>query len=97
MAVHVKGVWAGTFAPGASADVRLAGYGAPPYLVSVHSPSGIVLVELEVSADDLRVAAEGSGGTSGSAEFPCGTVRITVGRTTEPIPAIPFAQMPACP
>jgi hypothetical protein len=97
MAVHIDGVWAGTYAPGTSADVPLVGHGAPPYAITVHSPSGGVLMQLVVSADDYQMAAEGTGSVSGDTELPCGTVRLSVGRIDLAMPEVADGDLPTCP
>ena len=97
LAVRVKGGWVGTYAPGSSVDVPLAGRGDPPYTVTVHSPSGQILMQLEVSADDLKAAAENRGSIGGSSELACGTVRLSVGGSLDAPTAGPIAQLPPCP
>ena len=96
MAVHVNGVWAGTYAPGASADVPLGAHGAPPYMVTVHSPSGNSLLQLEVTADDVSEAARG-GMSAGTTGIPCGEIRISFGRIDQPLAPVPVDGLPACP
>ena len=76
----MKGGWVGTYAPGSSVDVPLAGHGDPPYMVTVHSPSGQILMQLEVTADDLKMAADDRGSSAGSSDGDCGTIRLSVGR-----------------
>jgi hypothetical protein len=97
MAVHVNGVWAGTYAPGASADVPLGAHGAPPYMVTVHSPSGNSLLQLQVTADDVRETAGGGGMSAGTTGIPCGELRISFGRIDQPPGAVPLDGLPACP
>ena len=95
--VNVKGAQVGTYPSGSSAEVPLGGHGEPPYMVTVHSPSGQVLIQLEVSAEDIKAAADGSGATSGSGDSVCGLVRLSMGKPFETLPPIAFAQLPACP
>ena len=97
VAVQVKGAWVGTYASGSSADVPLGGHGEPPYMVTVHSPGGKILLQLEVSAQDIKVAADGSGAMSGSNDSACGLVRLSVGKPFETLPPVAFGQLPACP
>ena len=97
LAVHVQGGWVGTYAPGSSVDVRLAGHGDPPYMVTVHSPSGQILLQMEVTAEDLKMAADHRGGSSGSSEGECGTITLSVGQPQDAPPARPIAQLPPCP
>ena len=97
MAVFVNGVWAGTYAPGTVGDVPLTGGIAPTFLITIHSPSGALLLRLDVAAAHLESVADGDVGMGGSAELPCGAVQLSIGRIHDNLPAIAFAGMPACP
>jgi hypothetical protein len=97
LAVRVKGGWVGTYAPGSSVEVPLAGRGDPPFAVTVHSPSGRILMQLEVSADALEMAADDRGSMGGSADLDCGTIWLSVGQSRDAPPAGPVAQLPPCP
>jgi hypothetical protein len=96
-AIHVNGAWSGTYAPGASGDVALSGRGAPPYGITVVSPNGTVLMELTLTAEDLRAAEAGDGGIRVGSDLPCGTVRLSFAfgppEAIEPVPA----GLPPCP
>jgi len=96
MALHVKGTWVGTYAPGATANVLLAAHGQPPYVVTVQSPGGETLLELEFTAEDIARIADGTGAAATTA-LPCGTVQLSFGPSLQTPPAIAFAQLPACP
>ena len=78
-ALHVNGRWVGTYAPGASGDVPVGGLGEPPFLVTVHSPSGRELARFEVSANDIQSAAKDMGGSSVTVHVGCGTIRLAFG------------------
>ena len=95
-AVDVNGAWVGTYAPRTSTAIPLHGRGAPPYLVSVRLATGSELTSMELTAEDLRVAADGSGGAAVLAEFACGTVRLSIGRVDEPLPTVASAELPPC-
>ena len=97
MAVHVKGVWVGTYAPGASADVPLGGQGAPPYNVTVHAPSGSVLIGFEVTTATIDAAAEGGGSAAGATGLSCGSVRLSIGPVDELLAPVAVDRLPACP
>lgn len=97
LAVHVKGVWVGTYAPGASADVPMGGQGAPPYSVTIHSPSGSVLMDVPVTAEHIDAAAGGGGIAVGSTGLPCGAVRLAIGRIDEALAPVAVEGLPACP
>lgn len=95
-AVEVNGAWLGTYAPRTSTDIPLQGRGAPPYLVSVRLANGQELTSMELTAEDVRVAADGSGGVAVTAELACGTVRLSIGRVDEALPTVSFAELPPC-
>lgn len=97
LAVRVKGVWVGTYAPGASANVPLGGQGAPPYNVTIHTPSGNVLLGFDVTAETINAAADGGGTAAGSTGLPCGSVRLSVGPTDEALAPVAVEGLPACP
>lgn len=97
LAVHVKGVWVGTYAPGASADVPMSGQGAPPYSVTIHTPSGNVLLGFDVTTETITAAAEGGGTAAGSTGLPCGSVRLSIGRIDEALAPVAVEGLPACP
>lgn len=97
LAVHVQGVWVGTYAPGASADVSMGSQGAPPYNVTIHSPSGGLLMVFDVTAEAIKAAADGGGIAAGSTGLPCGTVRLAIGRIDEPLEPVASEGLPACP
>jgi len=94
-AVDVNGTWVGTYAGGTSADVYLARYGQPPFIVSVRTPNGLIAVQLEVTAADVEAGADASGNMSGQADLPCGVIRLSFGQPVEPLPAVAFAELPA--
>lgn len=95
-AVEVNGAWLGTYAPGTSTDIPLQGHGAPPYRVSVRLANGQELISMELTADHVRDAADGSGGSAAMAELPCGTVRLSIGRVDQALPTVAFAELPPC-
>jgi len=97
MAIHVNTLWVGTYAPGASADLPLTRHGAPPYLITVKSPSGISLIDFQVTAEDIKALADGSGAVSGSSGLPCGAVRLSVGEIDEVPPEVVLGDLPPCP
>jgi hypothetical protein len=99
MEVHVNGTAAGDFGPGGSGDVSLGGHGAPPYQVTVHSPSGDNMMQIVLTAEDIKRIADTSGYLSaGTTGIPCGEIRLSMGRIDAPAPGPPGVdQMPACP
>jgi len=96
-AIHVNGTWAGTYAPGASGDVALSGRGAPPYRITVISPTGTVLTELTLTEEDLQAGENGDGGVRVGSKWPCGTVRLSFALgPPEAVEPVPVGQ-PPCP
>lgn len=95
-AVEVNGTWLGTYAPGTSTDISLQGRGAPPYRVGVRLANGQEVISIEVSAEDVSDAADGSAGSAAMAELPCGTVRLSIGRVDQALPTVAFAELPPC-
>ena len=95
-AVYVNGTWAGTYAGGTSEDVYLGRFGQPPFIVTVDTPSGQVVAQLEITAADVEAGADVAGSTWGRADLPCGTIRLSYGRPAEPLPPIAVAGLPAC-
>jgi hypothetical protein len=95
-AVEVNGAWVGTYAPRTSTDIPLQGRGAPPYRVSVRSANGQELISMELTAEHVMDAADGSAGSAGMAELPCGTVRLSIGRVDVPLPSVPLGELPPC-
>jgi hypothetical protein len=96
LTVEVKGSWVGTYASGTSVDIPIAGHGAPPYMVTVKSPNGTLVRQLEVTAEDVKSATDNSGSMWGDTELPCGFIRLGFGRMTETPPPARFAGLPAC-
>lgn len=96
VAVHVKGVWVGTYASGSSVDVPLGGHGNPPYQVAVLSPNGVMIASVDITADDVKVAADNNGSMSVGADLVCGSIRLSFGRVTETLPRVDFAALPPC-
>ncbi len=90
-------LWAGTYAAGASAELPLARHGAPPYLITVKSPSGASLVDFQVTAQDIRAVADGTGAASGSSGLPCGVVILTIGRVEQVGSEAAVGHLPPCP
>ncbi len=97
LAIHVKSLWVGTYAAGASAELPLTRHGAPPYLITVKSPSGAGLVDFQVTAQDIKAVADGSGAVSGSTGLPCGVVILTVGRVDQLGSEVAYGDLPPCP
>jgi len=97
LAIHVNSLWVGTYAAGASAELPLSRHGAPPFLITVKSPSGASLVDFQVTAQDIKAVADGSGAVSGSTGLPCGVVRLTVGRVDEVGSEVAVGDLPPCP
>ena len=96
VAVRVNASVVGTYPAGSSVDVPLGGAGAPPYHVSVHSPSGHELAQFDVSANDVESAPKDLGGSSATFVVGCGTVRLSFG-PIELDPAFPHDPGPdAC-
>lgn len=83
VAVHVNGGWAGTYPPGAVADVPIRGHGGPPFRVEVRSPSGASLAELTISASDVTVVADGSTAMSTGSGVPCGWIELAYGEVPD--------------
>ena len=98
MEVFVNGTSAGTVGEGGSTDVSLGSRGTPPYQISVRSPSGDSLMDITVTAEEIKRVAEGGfigGGTTG---IPCGEIRVSIGKVDNPAPGpAGVDQMPACP
>ena len=97
LAIHVDGLWAGTYAAGTSAELPLARHGAPPYLITVKSPSGASLIDFEVTAQDIRAVADGTGAVSGSRALQCGVVILTVGPVEQVGSGVAVGALPPCP
>ena len=95
-AVEVNGAWVGTYAPQTSTAIPLQGRGAPPYVVTVRKANGTELISLDVTADDVNAATDGSGGTAAMAELACGTIRLSIGRVDMPLPTVAAADLPPC-
>jgi hypothetical protein len=95
-AVYVNGTWAGTYAGGTSANVFLARFGQPPFIVTVDIPNDLVVAQLEITAADVEAGADVAGSTWGRADLPCGTIRLSYGRPSEPLPPVAVAGLPAC-
>jgi hypothetical protein len=95
-AVEVNGAWVGTYAARTSTGIPLQGRGAPPYVVSVRLANGQELTSMELTAEDVRVAADGSGGAAVTAELACGAVRLSIGSVDEPLPSVAFNELPPC-
>ena len=95
-AVEVNGAWVGTYAPGTSTDIPLQGRGAPPYLVIVRLANGQELISMELTAEDVRDAADRSGGSSAMIDLPCGTVRLSIGRVDQALPTAANAELAPC-
>lgn len=97
LAIHVDSLWVGTYAAGASAELPLMRHGAPPYLITVKSPSGASLVDFPVTVQDIKAVADGSGAASGSAALQCGVVILTIGRVDQVGAAVAVGDLPPCP
>lgn len=82
LSVYVDGSWVGTYAPGTAGDASLSAVGRPQQL-EVRSPSGTVLVTLEVADDQLAAAEAGRLGNGLSVGVPCGVVTVLIGRLAE--------------
>ena len=95
-AVEVNGAWVGTYAPRTSTPIPLQGRGAPPYRISVRMANGSELTSIELTDEDVRVAADGRGGAAVTAELDCGTVRVSIGHVDDPLPSVAFAELPPC-
>ena len=79
VAVHVNGGWAGTYPPGAVAEVSIRGHGGPPFRIEVRSPSGAVLSEWTISAGDAASVADGTSSMSAGSAVPCGWIEFSYG------------------
>ena len=98
MEVHVNGASAGTFGPGGSGDVSLGGHGSAPYRVTLHSPSGDNMMEIVLTAEDIkRIADTGGHLSAGTTGIPCGEIRLSMGKIDSVPGPAGVDQMPACP
>lgn len=79
VAVHVNGGWVGTYPAGAVVNVPIRGHGGPPFRIEARSPSGAILSELTLSAQDAREVAEGRSSMSGGGAVPCGWIEWSYG------------------
>ena len=79
VAVHVNGGWAGTYPPGAVAEVSIRGHGGPPFRIEVRSPSCAVLSEWTISAGDAASVADGTSSMSAGSAVPCGWIEFSYG------------------
>ena len=77
--VYVDGRWIGTYAPGASGDASVSGAGRPQTL-EVRSPTGAVLLSLQINDDQLAAGAAGGYGNGASVGLPCGVVTVLIGQ-----------------
>lgn len=85
VAVHVNGGWAGTYPPGAVANVSIRGHGGPPFRIEVRSPSGAMLSGVTISAQDAAGVAEGSSSMSVGGAVPCGWIELSYGESADPV------------
>lgn len=95
-AVEVNGAWVGTYAPQTSTDIPLLGRGDPPYVVIVRMADGTEATSIELTAEDVRNAADGRGGSAITAELACGTVRVSIGHVDAPLPSVALGELPPC-
>ena len=95
-AVYVNGTWAGTYAGGTSADVHLGRFGKPPFIVTVDTPNEPVVAQLEITAADVEAGSDVAGSVWGQADLPCGTIRLSYGRPSEPLPAVDLTELQPC-
>ena len=92
VAIHVDGAWVGTYPAGAVVDIPVSP-SATAVVVEARTANGAVLVRYAADADQLT----GGGGGSSSAEFPCGSVRLSSGAGDLPTLTPPDGSAGACP
>jgi hypothetical protein len=95
-AVDVNGTWAGTYAGSTSGDVLLGRFGQPPYIVTARLPDGLVVAQLDITAADVEAGSDAAGSVWGQAELSCGTIRLSYGQPSEPLPAVDLTELPPC-
>jgi hypothetical protein len=70
--------------------------GQSSYAVTVHTASGSILTRLDLVAGDVEAVASGNASMSTTVALPCGTVRLSFGRTADTPLAVAFAELPPC-
>lgn len=96
--VSVNGGWVGTYPVGAAVEVPIGGHGGPPYRLAVHTPSGALLTEFDITAQDVTSVTSGNGNIGGSATSDCGTIEFSFGAIAGGAgPAVPAANPAALP
>jgi hypothetical protein len=94
VAVYVNGGWVGTYEAGKTVDVPIRGHGGPPFDVEVRSPSGMVLSEITLTAEDVRQVADGSMSMATGGAVPCGWIDLAYGDDARPNDDDPTAPKP---
>jgi hypothetical protein len=80
IAFWVDGVLSETLEPGTATDLPLPTTGKPPFAIEARTPSGTSIATFTISAEQYAAGSSGGPGSDTTMSFPCGSIRLVVGK-----------------